>query len=197
MFHISDSWDSSQWTIWQAVTSIIGIVWLYIDSEVAISQLLQLFVYRLLRAVYNLTLHPLAKFPGPIYTAISRYPLVFVHFRGKQYQFVEHLHNYHGPIVRIAPDELTITDARAWNEIYARRPGLHKDPLSLQPPLNNAHTLFTAEDATHTRLRRLIGKGFSEQALRAQSSTILEHVECLIAHLKDLSESDGKCMSKF
>jgi hypothetical protein len=37
-------------------------------------------------------------------------------------------HNRYGDVVRIAPDELSFTDVRAWKDIYSNRPG--HGPLS-------------------------------------------------------------------
>jgi hypothetical protein len=55
-----------------------------------------------------------------------------------------HLHQKFGSIVRIAPNELSVCSPAAWADIYTSRPLLPKEPTSLTPPLNGAHSLFTA-----------------------------------------------------
>lgn len=135
-------------------------------------------------AVYNLYFSPLAKFPGPRLSAISRLPFVGAHIKGKLHDYFCDLHAQYGPIVRVAPDELTTIDASAWKEVYQRRPGLPKDPLALTPPPNGAETLFTAEGHTHARIRRTFADAFSDKAVREQAHCVESFVDLLISRLR-------------
>ena len=135
-------------------------------------------------AVYNLYFSPLAKFPGPRLSAISRLPFVNAHIKGKLHDYFCDLHAQYGPIVRVAPDELTTIDASAWKEVYQRRPGLPKDPFARTPPPNGAETLFTAEGHTHARIRRTFADAFSDKAIREQSRCVESFVDLLISRLR-------------
>ena len=135
-------------------------------------------------AVYNLYFSPLAKFPGPRLSAISRLPFVGAHIKGKLHDYFCDLHAQYGPIVRVAPDELTTIDASAWKEVYQKRPGLPKDPLALTPPPNGAETLFTAEGHTHARIRRTFADAFSDKAIREQAHSVESFVDLLISRLR-------------
>ncbi|KAL8704352.1 MAG: hypothetical protein Q9201_002477 [Fulgogasparrea decipioides] len=93
-------------------------------------------------------------------------------------------HHRLGPIVRIAPNEISICSAAAWGDIYNSRPLLPKEPTSQTPPLNGANSLFTAVGDDHRRLRGILAAGFSDKALRDQSPLIEHHVSELIARLR-------------
>jgi hypothetical protein len=81
-------------------------------------------------AVYNITFHPLRRYPGPLFWAISRLPWAAISFAGKLPFRVAALHAQYGPVVRIAPDELSFIDPLAWKPmLYAHhgRPTMQKD----------------------------------------------------------------------
>lgn len=140
--------------------------------------------YYIASGVYNVFFHPLAKFPGPATSAISRLPLIQSHFKGKLHQWFDDVHAKYGSIVRIAPNELSTISPQAWKDIYQSRPFLFKDSYSLTPPLNNAHSLFTAPDGVHHRIRRVFANAFSENALREQSSVIETQVDGFIRRVR-------------
>jgi hypothetical protein len=43
--------------------------------------------------------------------------------RGDLHRQMKAIHDRYGDIVRIAPNELSFTDVRAWKDIYGNRPG--------------------------------------------------------------------------
>jgi cytochrome P450 len=134
-------------------------------------------------AIYFIFFHPLSKFPGPKLWAISRLPWAFTVIRGDLWQTLGKLHDRYGPVVRIAPDELTTISPNAWKEIYVSKPLLLKDPYSQTPPLNGAHSLFTAEGATHRRIRAVLANSFSDKALRSQAAIIEKYADQLVARI--------------
>lgn len=136
--------------------------------------------------------HPLAIFPGPRLWAASRIPWAFHIVKGDLWQVLQRLHEQYGPVVRIAPDELTTTLPEAWKDLYASKPLLLKDPHSQTPPLNGAHSLFTAEGDTHRRIRGVLSNSFSDRALRAQAPIIEKYAYQLTARvLREASRVEG------
>lgn len=51
---------------------------------------------------YNLTIHPLAKYPGPLWEQVSQLWYVLQVYRGDLDHTMRRLHRSHGAIVRIA-----------------------------------------------------------------------------------------------
>lgn len=80
------------------------------------------------KLVYNLFLHPLRHYPGPWGAGATRVYYLWYDVRGHSHRKVTEWHQKYGPVVRIAPDELSYTDSRAWSAIYGER------SESLAPP---------------------------------------------------------------
>lgn len=133
---------------------------------------------------YNIFFHPLRNFPGPRLAKFSRLPLLRAHFKGKMFQYISDAHAQYGPIVRVAPDELTITHSDSWKDIYQKRPQLIKDPYGLTPPLNGADSLFTAQGQTHIRMRRTLTNAFSDKALRDQSPIVESYITLFVDRIR-------------
>ena len=108
-------------------------------------------------------------------------------------QWMTELHNYYrSDVVRISPDELSFIAPSAWKDIYGLRPGHDEFPKDLNSFIGLVNIL-TANNADHSRLRRLLSHGFSDKALREQESLISTYVHNLISGLKNQAQvSKGK-----
>ncbi len=83
-------------------------------------------------AVYRLWFAPLARLPGPSICAITRLPLMCHEFSGTRRSFIHGLHMKYGPVVRVAPDEVSFATPEAVKEIYTSGgSGYDKSPLYL------------------------------------------------------------------
>ena len=158
-----------------------------------LSQILLAFTaFVFARLVYNVYLHPLRRFPGPRLWAASRLPYVLSLVRGDLVQRTQELHEQYGPTVRLAPNELSFIQPQAWQDIYGFHPGkpnFPKNPLWMQPGENGIHSILSANDADHSRYRRLLAHAFSERALRQQEELLLSYVELLMSRLRELADS--------
>ena len=72
--------------------------------------------------VFQRWLSPLAKFPGPWAAALSKYWIVDHTIKGQLHRELIQLHARHGPVVRIAPNELSVADLDAIRQIYGAKP---------------------------------------------------------------------------
>ncbi|KAK2068351.1 hypothetical protein P8C59_002992 [Phyllachora maydis] len=145
--------------------------------------LLSLF---LLRAVYNVTVHPLARYPGPLSCAISTLPSLMHRADGTNHLWPQALHRKYGPIVRIGPSELSYIHPDTWRDIYAKGADFPKDFVGLGPDLAGpAETgiVRAPTPAAHARQRRLLGSAFAERAVRAQEATVQAHMAQLVDEL--------------
>ena len=89
--------------------------------------------------VYNVSLHPLRRFPGPRLWAASRLPWSWYQYQGTLPHRLLELHTEYGHTVRIAPNELSFTSDTAWKTVYGHRAvEMGKDPMV---------SLHTATDA--------------------------------------------------
>ncbi len=102
-------------------------------------------------------------------------------------------HARYGGIVRIAPNELSFTDPKAWRDIYGNRPG--------HLPFERNRTWFKAakpgdpesvmghNEEAHARYRRTLVHAFSEKSLKEQAPMIEGHVDQLVIKLHEVGEN--------
>lgn len=123
-----------------------------------------LISYWTLWILYTLTIHPLAKYPGPLLARISRLWVVSQVLSGKAEKNQRVLHEKYGLIIRIAPNELAIADPEAINTIYGTRSGFTK--TDFYPPfeahLSKYPNHFTSlDEKVHADRRRIVNKVYS------------------------------------
>ncbi|KAF2186670.1 benzoate 4-monooxygenase cytochrome P450 [Zopfia rhizophila CBS 207.26] len=78
-------------------------------------------VYTFLICIYRVTLHPLAKYPGPLRYKLSSWPRLWQAYKGKRHIWHLKDHEEYGPIVRIAPNTLSFNTETAMHAIYGSR----------------------------------------------------------------------------
>lgn len=97
-------------------------------------------LYHTTLTIYTAYFGPLSNFPGPKSRALSRIPRIITLIKGTEALDFPELHRQYGPIVRIAPKELSITTgASAWKDLHGfKKPGQNhpfKDPFFYGTPL--------------------------------------------------------------
>ena len=75
--------------------------------------------------VYTRTLHPLASVPGPFWASITRLWYMYRIYVGDMHHVQRALHEKYGPVVRIAPNEVSTAELSAIPKIYK-----HQKPLT-------------------------------------------------------------------
>jgi cytochrome P450 len=105
---------------------------------------------------------------------------------------VKHFHEQYGPVVRIAPDELSFIDGEAWKSIYGGHGDaqLPRDPYIFPPEIPELKGgLIYADAKQHPRIRKQLSYAFSQRALDGQVPLIQSHISTLIAQLRTRAES--------
>ena len=153
----------------------------------------QSIVYLSVKTVHRIYFHPLSSYPGPKIAAATRLWYVYKILRGDLAKTIADLHRIHGPVLRVAPNELSFTSASAWQDIYGFRTG--KPEMAKESPFytNDAQppSIITAKRERHSHFRRLMSRGFSDAALREQQPIIQSYVNLLMQRLRE-ETSKGK-----
>ncbi|KAL9005678.1 MAG: hypothetical protein Q9188_001537 [Gyalolechia gomerana] len=135
---------------------------------------------------------PYPKYPGPRFAAATKIPVAYTTWNGTLSHWLLSLHErYDSDIVRISPDELSFISPSAWKDMYASRQGgvnpFAKDKLVF----GGIQNILTANDADHSRIRRLLSHAFSDKALREQEPLIQVYVNTLIDGLRKKCKGTG------
>ncbi|KAK4041427.1 cytochrome P450 [Parachaetomium inaequale] len=163
------------------------------------SVVILLLTYPLTTLTYNLLLHPLRHFPGPVLHRASALPWALRHALGTSAFHTQKLHARYGPVVRIAPGHLSFTSPRAWHDIYNALP---RDGGSVWPEMPKSKVFTSATDDQeesiiqagfheHARLRRALAPGFSDAALRVQEPVLRGYVDLLVGKMREKCEEGG------
>lgn len=94
--------------------------------QLCLLPLLSFTAYWTFWILYATTLHPLRKIPGPFLALISRLWIIRRIHKGDMDHVQRSLHLKHGPLIRIAPDEIACADPGAIKDIYPTQNPLTK-----------------------------------------------------------------------
>jgi cytochrome P450 len=153
----------------------------------------------LLYILYNIFLHPLSRYPGPWTWAATRLRFVLGLQRGYFHQDLLSLHNKYGPIVRIAPDELSYIDPQAWKDIYVNggarpgKPAIERNGVWFRPrSKGEPKSIMGNNEDAHARYRRAFAGAFSEKSVREQSGILEGYVALMMGKFRDMIASGGE-----
>lgn len=99
-----------------------------------------------------------------------------------------------GPVVRIAPNELSFNTAQSWRDIYEKRKGQGAFIKSEFYDGGNfaaeAHSIVSVRDPEdHGRMRRYLRDAFSDRSLREQEHLISEIIDHFVDRIGVESDS--------
>ncbi|KAF3905966.1 hypothetical protein ABW21_db0202724 [Orbilia brochopaga] len=151
-------------------------------------------VYVPLRFLYRITLHPLARVPGPKYMLVSGY-LSQVYWeasggrQGTSLFEVKEWHKKYGPIIRTAVDVIHIDDIETYNQIFKVGTKFPKTHRFYNHPTTKG-SLLDIHDFREAHLRRgALAPYFSKQAVRKLQGLIQGKVSRFLDRLADAAQS--------
>ncbi|KAF5576833.1 phenol 2-monooxygenase [Fusarium pseudoanthophilum] len=152
------------------------------------------FLYNATTILFN----PLSRLPGPWITCCSDVIAKYHWLKGTRAQYVHGLHQRYGPVVRIGPHEVDISDMTAVKQIHRVKDGYRKAPFykNLVPNTNN---LFNTLDVEfHRHHRRLLSSPLSASSLKTLEPTVDAYVKMAIASMRrEMDERGAADVAKF
>lgn len=143
-------------------------------------------------AIYNVFFHPLCKFPGSKWWAMSRVPYVLMVWSGDEHKQVLRMHQRYGEVVRLAPDELSFLTPQAWDDVMGhRKAGQEENGKEACYSGSMGNSIVASKRADHVRLRRVLSYGFSAQSMLKQEPIIRKYVDLFMKRLHEVS-ADNK-----
>jgi cytochrome P450 len=109
---------------------------------------------------------------------------------GLSHRRILELHQQYGDVVRVAPNELSFSDPNAWNDIMGhRKKGQGENGKDSVFWERQPHAIIGADRENHTKIRRVLAHGFSNQAMVDQQPLIGHYVDLLIERLREKSKN--------
>ncbi|KAK9423577.1 putative Isotrichodermin C-15 hydroxylase [Seiridium unicorne] len=150
----------------------------------ATALLYSLITLATLFAGYQLFLHPLRRYPGPLLAKLTNgYTAYFAVKRTLHLETWKYHHNY-GPVVRLGPDRLVFNSPQALKDIY-RTERATKPPIYLATQAKaGTHSLWNSLDRDlHRRKRKVVGRATTDASMRDFEPTMLEQIDIFIEGL--------------
>ncbi|EEH05232.1 benzoate 4-monooxygenase cytochrome P450 [Histoplasma capsulatum G186AR] len=146
------------------------------------------FCYCSIVGVYRLTLHPLAKYPGPFSCKLSDWATLFNASSGDRHLREWKAHQKYGPIVRTGPNTVSINSVAGFKAIHGSRlSNVRKSDwyLTVEGAVGTPMTQTILDRQTHAFHRRVLDVALSETALKSVEHMIIENVQSWCAHLAE------------
>lgn len=144
---------------------------------------------------YRLLIHPLSHIPGPLICKITSLWLHYHAYIGTEASTIHALHAKYGPIVRIAPNKIDISDAEAVPPIYISHGGFEKAPCYSNFNIDGHATIFSTTDSTHRAPRaKAVMNMFSTASLKANLDALYECVERMVQRM-EREKKEAKCVN--
>ncbi|KAH9987800.1 cytochrome P450 [Russula vinacea] len=128
--------------------------------------------------------HPLAKYPGPVLAKSSKWWGAYYSATGDQHRCLKRLHDQHGDIVRIGPNELSICDASLIHPVLGQG-GLRKGPRWDGRP-GTPSLIAQRDPVKHLQQRKPWNLAFSAAALKEYEVIVAKRTRQFIGCLENL-----------
>lgn len=127
----------------------------------------------LVRVITLIAFGNLRSVPGPFLSRLTGLPLSIAAFKGRRAQWLYELHKKYGPVVRVAPGEVSVANPAHYRTIYSNPKTSHKDPsfygaATFTGP-DNIFQMVNREQ--HAARRKLVAAPYSLQSMHK-----LEHI---------------------
>lgn len=156
--------------------------------------LLTLLLLTTLHLLYKITTDPLKSIPGPIICRFTPLWTWYHSYLGDECRQIQRLHRLYGPVVRIGPRDVVISDGEALAPIYSDKGGFLKAPCYKSFDSEGHETIFSTLDPARRSVRsRAVGPMFSMGNLREGRDVLEGCVGRFVGRLKAERE---RCMGE-
>lgn len=142
--------------------------------------------------VYCRTFHPLARIPGPLWPAVSRTWLMYHIYLGDLELAERRLHAQFGPLVRIAPNEVSSSDSAAIPIIYRTQNPLSKtdyySTFRLKGVSDQADLFSDTDEVHHAKYRKIVAPAYQMSSVLRSEDAIDDCTVMFVQRLHEFAE---------
>jgi hypothetical protein len=180
------------------VDTVINTVVHLVNPVVAVLALpLILVALELLWIIYARNFHPLADIPGPWLASVSRLWVMRRLKAGDMDKVQRNLHRRYGPLIRIAPNEISCADPEAIKLLYRTAAPLTKTdfyPVWGNPRMSKYRDNFSqVDERLHSERRRIVNHVYSLSNVLQSEASIDRVTTVMVEKLSQLAQSGGDC----
>ncbi|KAL8661263.1 MAG: hypothetical protein Q9202_005747 [Teloschistes flavicans] len=157
-----------------------------------------LVVYGLFNAINNSYNHALSRFPSPPTASFSNLSYSRKFLSGQQPYEMLNIHNKYGPIVRVAPNELSFSTFEAWRDIHGFRQG-HQTFIKGEFYEGGSFAgqgikslVSERNPKEHAKMRKYLSHAFSDRSLKEQEFLISEVVDLFVEQIGKEGAATGQ-----
>ena len=144
---------------------------------------------------------PLKNVPGPWWSRFTRLPLKLQIIQGRRIYYIDELHAKYGPFVRVAPNEIAVSDVETFSQIhrvgsdYLKTDWYH----TLTAQDDGKYSLLTLTDPKeYGRRRRMFSRPLSKNFLHEHwHDTVREKTRLAIGRMKKSAQANGGTVDVF
>ncbi|MCJ1381679.1 hypothetical protein MMC17_004790 [Xylographa soralifera] len=172
-------------------------IWSLFGFSTASIAIVVFIAYVISLGIYRLYLSPISKFPGPKLAALTLwYEFYYDVVRGGQYIFhIRELHRKYGPIVRVNPYELHVSDPDFYDILYASyASGEKRDKYEWYTKMFGTPTagFSTVGHHQHRARRAPLNHFFSMASVRGLQPVVEERVDSLVGRVRGFKDVKGE-----
>lgn len=155
----------------------------------ALVVILPLVLATCLQCIFNVFFHPLRDLPGPPLAKISRLWARIGNFYGCKSKRIHAAHQKYGPIVRVAPNELSFAAPAAVHEIYNNNEIFVKEEVFYRAKriFHENHMMSFRDVEAHKQRRKLLSRGFSQVSMLDFESNISDKIQRMFDQWAELA----------
>lgn len=159
-------------------------------STVALAGLAYVAFRIVYQIVYYRFFHPLAAFPGPFWGSVTRLWITYQATLGREPEACDEQHRKHGPVIRITPTMLLVSDATKLPVVYHR--AADKSQHYLTGTIGPTESLFNMQEhRLHARFRKIAAGPYSFSNVKRMEPLIDAQIAGWIDKLDELFASTG------
>lgn len=140
-----------------------------------------LTLYLTASTIHNVFLHPLRHFPGPPLAKVSILWKLTGNLQGRKAHRIHEAHQQYGPVVRVAPNELSFSSPSAVRDIYASAAFAKEHRFyAAKRIFHENHLLSFRDNTAHRQRQKLLQRGFSQASLLEFEGAMAGKIQVLL-----------------
>ncbi|TGO60963.1 hypothetical protein BCON_0031g00410 [Botryotinia convoluta] len=156
------------------------------------------FLYLLIRGIYNLYFHPLSKYPGPKLAAVSNIWYAYNWLTGKWPWKIEEMLKHYGDVVRIAPNELLFLTPQAGKDVHATQVKNLETfvKTDFEDLGEDGGISFEIDPVKYRDVAKKLSPAFSARNTKAKEAVLHKYIDFFVDKMKAVGGEKGVELQK-